>query len=66
MYKVKLTEEERDRISQGNAQILLKKLEESDRNVIKELKADKHDRVAYLQGVSYVIDELIKVLKRNA
>lgn len=66
MYKVKPTEDEKDRIASGNVAILLKYLEDSDRNIIRELKVDKHGNTPFLQGASSVIDSLLTILRRNA
>lgn len=66
MYKVKVSEDDKERISTGNFRILLTKLEEVDKVVTKELKKHRGDDIAYLQGISGIVDELISILKRNA
>lgn len=66
MYKVKVSEDEKERISTGNFHILLTKLEEVDKVLTKELKKHRGDDIAYLQGISSIVDELISILKRNA
>ena len=66
MYKVKVSEDEKERISTGNIHILLTKLEEVDKVLTRELKKHRGDDTAYLQGISSIVDELIVILKRNA
>lgn len=65
MYKVKLSEDEKERIAAGNTGILLSKLLQIDQQVVKELKQDKSGNVSFLQGISHIVDELITILQRN-
>lgn len=66
MYKVKISEEERSRIANGNTGILLQKLEETNKALTKDLKTPNCGNIAYLQGISSVTDELIAILTRSA
>lgn len=63
LYNTKLTQEESYRVSRGDFELLKAKLKESDKQLVKALKANKnpHD-IAFLQGASSVIDKLIEIL----
>jgi len=66
VYKVILTKEERKQIAFGNATLLLQKLRESDEKIIRDLKSCKDkDHVAFIQGASRMIDELIDILESD-
>jgi len=64
VYKVTLSKEELKRLRQGDKELLLLKLRESDKKLIAELKTPNAN-VSFLQGSSHVIDRLIKALEIN-
>jgi len=66
MYKVRLSTDEKERIANGNVVLLLTKLVELDKSITKDLKKHKGDDIAYLQGISYIVDELISILNKDA
>jgi hypothetical protein len=64
LYNTKLTQEESYRVSHGDFELLKTKLKESDKQLVKALKANKNPQdIAFLQGASSVIDKLIEILE---
>ena len=64
MYNIKLTNEEKERIAKGDRLLLLEKLRESDKKLVRDLKTP-NTNTAFLQGSSCVVDRLISILKVN-
>lgn len=60
--KLKVDATEAEKIKRGTNPLLLEKLRELDRDLVKLLKVRKDD-LLYFQGASKIVDNLIEILE---
>jgi hypothetical protein len=58
----KITGVDKENIKRGDISLLSNLLSDVDQKLIQKLKKDK-DNTSFYQGASWVVDELIKILK---
>lgn len=64
MYKQSIDKDTQDAIRRGHVPTLLAVLHKLDKQVVTDLKHSKaHGDVAFLQGISHLADDLIKLLE---
>jgi hypothetical protein len=62
MYRQKICLEDKKKIKGGDTALLLRFCEQGNEEVIKELKK-REGSVAFQQGISHILDQLISILK---
>lgn len=62
MYKIQPTKDQLKRLKGGDKDLILKLLNDSDKNIVRDMKLNKTIDMAFLQGASHVIDRLIELL----